>query len=276
MHCRAQWTTLAARSLTAQLQLLLRDQSDDVNLRSDGQSEQPGSLLRRGDRNRLTRCPTLLDSHNAMSRSSGIRLLVCAVAFLVASCADTYAAEGAKSGAVGGAVAGAVLGIFTGNVGGSMVAGAAASAAAGAAIGGMTPKQAPQGTAPAPAQGQGNLASTDPKLLERQQALEAKIGSANFDAARMLALCRHNSAIELARNAYTTADTQERRGYALMIEAVAAEEKGDTATAAAVYPRLVEVDPGIGSTDKARNDALSGVLKVQQVRKDYGLSPTCQ
>jgi hypothetical protein len=37
----------------------------------------------------------------------------------------------------------------------------------------------------------------------------------------------------------------------------------------------VEVDPGIGSTDKARNAALSGVLKVQQVRKDYGRSPTC-
>jgi hypothetical protein len=60
-----------------------------------------------------------------------------------------------------------------------------------------------------------------------------------------------------------------------MIEAMAAEEKGDTATATAVYPRLVEVAPGIGSTDKARNDALSGVLKVQQVRKDYGLPATC-
>jgi len=91
----------------------------------------------------------------------------------------------------------------------------------------------------------------------------------------MLALCRHNSAIELARSAYGSADTQERRGYALMIEAVAAEEKGDTASAAAVYPRLVEADPAIGSTDKARNAALSGVLKVQQVRKDYGRSPTC-
>jgi hypothetical protein len=49
---------------------------------------------------------------------------------------------------------------------------------------------------------------------------------------------------------------------------VAAEEKGDTATAAAVYPRLVEIDPGIGSEDKARNAALSGF-------KDYGRSPTC-
>ena len=212
-----------------------------------------------------------------MLRANLMTLLICAVAFLTASCADTYAAEGAKSGAVGGAVAGAVLGIFTGNIGGSMVAGAAASAAAGAAIGGMTPK-APQGAAPAPppAQGSGNPAATDPKLVERQQALEAKIGAANFDAARMLALCRHNSAIELARNAYTTADTQERRAYALMIEAVSAEETGDTAAAAAVYPRLVDVDPGIGSADKARNMALSGVLKIQQVRKDYGRPPTCQ
>jgi hypothetical protein len=213
-------------------------------------------------------------SGNCMLRSAAMTLLICAVAFLTASCADTYAAEGAKSGAVGGAVAGAVLGVFTGNVGGSMVAGAAASAAAGAAVGGMTPKE-PQAAAPASAQGQGTSVSNDPKLLERQQALEKEIGPANFDAARMLALCRHDSAIELARNAYTTADTQERRGYALMIEAVAAEEKGDTAGAATVYPRLLDVDPGIGSVDKARNAALSGILKVQQVRKDYGRSPTC-
>jgi hypothetical protein len=206
--------------------------------------------------------------------SLGATLFACAGAFLTASCADTYAAEGAKSGAVGGAVAGAVLGVFTGNVGASMVAGAAASAAAGAAIGGMTPK-APQGAAPPPAQGQGSPARTDPQLAERQQALENKIGPANFDAARMLALCRHDSAIELAQKAYTTADTQERRAYALMIEAVAAEEKGDTAAASAVYPRLVEADPALGSTDKARNAALSGILRVQQVRKDYGLSPTC-
>ena len=126
-----------------------------------------------------------------MLRSNVMTLLICGVACLTASCADTYAAEGAKSGAVGGAVAGAVLGVFTGNVGASMVAGAAASAAAGAAIGGMTPK-APQGgaPAPAPAEGQGNSAPADPKLVERQQALEKKIGPANFDAARMLALCR--------------------------------------------------------------------------------------
>jgi len=81
----------------------------------------------------------LLFTDKCMLRSNVTTLLICAVAFLTASCADTYAAEGAKSGAVGGAVAGAVLGVFTGNIAGSAVAGAAASAAAGAAIGGMTP-----------------------------------------------------------------------------------------------------------------------------------------
>ena len=30
-----------------------------------------------------------------------------------------------------------------------------------------------------------------------------------------------------------------------------------------------------GATDKARNAALSGVVKIQEVRKDYGLLPTC-
>jgi hypothetical protein len=206
-----------------------------------------------------------------------LALTACVGAFLAASCADTYAAEGAKSGAVGGAVAGAVLGVFTGNIGGSMVAGAAASAAAGAAVGGMQKKQPaqPQGAASAATQGQANPAPTDPKLAQRQQSLENKIGPANFDAARMLALCRHDSAIELARNAYTNADTQERRGYALMIQAVAEEEKGDVAAAGAVYPRLVEVHPEFDSTDKARSAALSGVLKIQQVRKEYGRPPTC-
>ena len=138
-----------------------------------------------------------------MLRSNVMTLLICAVAFLTASCVDTYAADGASSGPWGGAVAGAVLGVFTGNGGASMVAGAA-SATGGAAIGGVTPK-ASQGAAPPTAQGQAKPAPSDPKLVERQQALESKSGPPSFDAARLLAFCRHNSAIELARNAYTTA-----------------------------------------------------------------------
>ena len=70
-------------------------------------------------------------------------------------------------------------------------------------------------------------------------------------------------------------DTDERRAYALMIEAVAAEEKGDTEAAASVYPRIVELAPSHGSVDKVRSEALSGILKVQQARKAHGLEPIC-
>jgi hypothetical protein len=60
-----------------------------------------------------------------------------------------------------------------------------------------------------------------------------------------------------------------------MIEAVAAEEDGDTDTAAAVYPRLVQLDPARESVVKARNDALSRILKVQQAHKEHGLPAAC-
>jgi hypothetical protein len=207
-----------------------------------------------------------------------LRLLgTCATVLSLTGCAGTYAAEGAKSGLVGGAVAGAVASAFTGgNVGANIVAGAATTAAAGAAVGAMTPKQDPQQSAASPpATDKGNLKSTDPKLIERERELERRIGPENFDAARMLAFCRHDRAIEQARKAFTAADTPERRQYALMLEAITAEEKGDKATANAVYPKMLEIDPTLGTTDKARSDALSGILKVQQVRQEYGLAPTC-
>jgi hypothetical protein len=182
---------------------------------------------------------------------------------------------------VGGAVAGAVASVFTGgNVAANITTGAITSAAAGAAVGAMQPKPS-QGAPPqaaqqtGAAQDTGDLTRVDPQPTEQAQELEKRIGPDNFDAARMLALCRHSSAIELARKAYTTADSPERREYSLMLEAIAAEEKGDTTAAASVYPRMLEADPTLGSVDKARSTALSGVLKVQQVRKDYGRAATC-
>src|SRR5215475_9330297 len=125
-----------------------------------------------------------------MFRSTAMSLLVSALALLTAGCENPNAAQGAKTGAVGGAVAGAVLGILTGgNVGASIAVGAATSAAAGAAVGAMSPGQPSQPAAPPPDQSKASAARTDPKLAERQQALENQIGPANFDAARMLALC---------------------------------------------------------------------------------------
>lgn len=201
-------------------------------------------------------------------------LLGFAFALVASGCAGTYAEEGAKQGFVGGAVAGAVGSLFWGgNVLESAAIGAVTTAAAGAAVGAMnkkpTAEPAPAATAP-PAAG-----TSDQAIIQRDRALEQRIGTDNFEAARQLARCQHDRAIEDARKAYMSADTDERRAYSLMIEAVAAEEKGDTATAAAVYPRLVEIAPSHGPVDKARSEALSGILKVQQARKAHALPPLC-
>jgi hypothetical protein len=189
-------------------------------------------------------------------------------------CAGTYAEEGAKQGFVAGAVAGAVGSIFWGgNALESAAVGAVTSAAAGAAIGGMSKKPDPSAqaaSAAAPASS-GNAE----EVIQRDRAVEERIGPQNFDAARLLARCQHDSAIDAARKSYEAADSDERRAYALMIEAIAAEEKGDTATAAGVYPRLVQLAPDHGPVDKVRSEALSGILKVQQARKDHGLQPLC-
>jgi Flp pilus assembly protein TadD len=112
-------------------------------------------------------------------------------------------------------------------------------------------------------------------LVKRERELTARIGPANFEAARLLARCDHNAAISQAQKAFSAEQTQERRAYALMIEAIAAEEAGNTDKAASIYPQLVQIDPSRESVVKARNDALSGILKVQQVRKEYGIPATC-
>ena len=189
---------------------------------------------------------------------------------IASGCAGTYAAEGAKQGLVGGAVAGAVGSLFWGgNVLGNAAAGAVTTAAAGAAVGGMNKKPGEE-KQPASSSGDG-----DQSIIQRDRALEERVGSDNFEAARLLARCQHDRAIDAARKAYGTADTDARRSYALLVEAVAAEEKGDTTTAAAVYPRLIDLEPTHAPVDRARSDALSAILKVQQARKEHGLPPLC-
>lgn len=210
-------------------------------------------------------------------RSHQLRAILLGAALVCTAygCAGTYAAEGAKQGAVAGAVAGAVGSLFWGgNVLQGAAVGAVTTAAAGAAVGGMNKK--PQETAqPASTQAAAASGANAEALVAQDRAVEERIGSQNFDAARLLARCQHDSAIATAGKAYEAADTDERRSYSLMIQAIAAEEKGDAATAAAVYPRLVELAPDHGPVEKARNEALSGILKVQQARKAHGLQPLC-
>ena len=197
------------------------------------------------------------------------RVAACLTVSLVAGCASGSlasdgAASGAKSGALGGAVVGAIGSVFWGgNVFGNMAASAAVGAASGAAMGAASG------------------ASADQEIEQRRSrseadaALASRIGPANFEAATALAMCKHKKAIGKARTAYGIEQSPERQRFALFIEAIANEEMGDLAAAQKIYPLLASTDPDGGTEDKARSEALSGILEVQRVRQEHGLKPIC-
>ena len=203
-----------------------------------------------------------------LHRTAIVLLHVAAVALsgcAAGSLASEGAASGAKSGALGGAIAGAVGSIFWGgNVVQNMAASAVVGAATGAAIGGASGASADKKI-----EAKRNMSEADAALLN-------KLGQDNFEAAVELAHCKHKTAIGKARTAFGTAGDRERERYALGIEAIANEEMGDPAAAQKVYPLLAaRYADGNGTVERAHADALQGVLKVQQIRQEHGLKPTC-
>lgn len=203
-----------------------------------------------------------------IKEAAGISMLMVVVALsgcAAGSLASEGAQQGAKSGALGGAVAGAVGSIFWGgNVVGNMAAGAVVGAASGAAMGGAAGHSADK------------QIEAKRNMSEADAALAARLGPANFEAATQLAKCKHKTAIGKARTAFGTTNDRELQRYALLIEAIANEEMGDTAAAQEVYPLLARTYPdGSGTVEKARADTLAGILKVQQVRQEHGAKPTC-
>jgi Flp pilus assembly protein TadD len=182
--------------------------------------------------------------------------------------AEKGAGEGAKYGAVGGAVAGAVSAlIFGGNPVQGAVAGGLTGAASGAAVGAMAgsaaDKQAEQRAAQA---GQETA---------QAKALREKIGDKNYTSLLMLAQCQHKNAIASADETIASTQDPKMKTYALMIQGLAAEESGDKALAASVYPKVIKEDPSRGSVDKLRADTLEGLIRVQAARRQHGLPPTC-
>jgi hypothetical protein len=184
-------------------------------------------------------------------------------------CASSQAAKGAGEGAVLGTVGGAVAGavgalIFGGNVAQGAAAGAAMGAASGAATGAVS----------------GAMADSKIKEQEAKQKqaaeLKEKIGDQNFEAANLLAHCKHRQAIGAAQKAYSSTQNPEQRLYALYIQAVAAEESGDGESASKVYAQAVQDDPSRGPVEKVKVKCLEGVMKIQKVRQDYGLPPLCK
>ena len=180
---------------------------------------------------------------------------------------ERMAGEGAKYGAVGGAVAGAVSAlIFGGNPIQGAASGAIVGGASGAATGAMAGAQRDEAMRKQTAR-----ASADPKVA----ALREKIGETNYAAVMQLAQCQHSGAIATAQDAVAKAQDPQHKTYGLIIQALAAEESGDRATAGAIYPKIVELDPSRGSPDKLRADALEGLMRVQTARRQHGLPPIC-
>ena len=197
-----------------------------------------------------------------------------ALALAVSSCAPgsqagKQAGQGATLGAVGGAVAGAVGSLlWGGNVAEGAVKGAAVGAASGAAMGAVSGSAADGAAKDRPA--------AAPSGAEAKEAeLRTRMGDRNYATTVLLTQCRHRDAIASAQATLASSSNPDERAYALLIQSVAAEELGDKALAGSLYPRIVQENPARGSVDKARADALEGVMKVQATRRQHGLPPVC-
>ena len=213
-----------------------------------------------------------------LTRVSGCLCFALAVAGCSAGSKEG-ASRGATTGAVGGVVAGAVGSIFWGGdvVNNALRAGAV-GAASGAAVGAMNgaEREARQSSpAPAPATTPATSAGQTGGLSPANQDLKDRMGDLNFAAGEELARCRHLGAISRAERAFASETDPRRRSYALLIQAMAAEESGNTTKASAVYAQWGQFDPARADPATARNEALDGLLKLQRIRQDTGLPPLC-
>ena len=201
-------------------------------------------------------------------RLQTIVLQVSAFAFLVgcSSSAQEGAGKGATMGMVGGAVAGAVGSLLWG---GNPVEGAVKGAAVGAASGAATGAVAGSMADSAAKEKADKAAQGDPKLQE----LRKRIGDKNYASSLLLAQCKFKDAIASTQETIASTNDKNERDYAMLLQGIAAEESGDKALTASLYPKIAQ-EKG-GSVDKVRADALEGVIKVQATRREHGL-PACK
>jgi hypothetical protein len=203
------------------------------------------------------------------------------LALVLAGCstgAQQGAERGAKAGAVGGLVAGAVGSIFWGgDAVNNALRSAAVGASSGAAVGAMHGAEQEKNRQPVPASGPAPASRPAPAAGKPvyDPAMKTKIGELNFAASEDLARCRHVSAISKAEQAFRAETDPKRRTYALLIEAIAAEESNNAGKANEVYAQWGKFDPAYSDRGKARSEALDGVLKLQKVRQEQGLPPLC-
>jgi hypothetical protein len=196
----------------------------------------------------------------------------------------TQTAKSAKTGAVWGGLAGLVFGGDLSDV----VEGAVIGGAGGAVYGSVKGNQQLKAENNELARQQLRIeqernyilqdATVSTKTSQRQQAPQADeqlliraFGEDNVRSLTALRDCDHKRA-QLYAMAGANSDFLSHRLAAIYLEAMIAEDRGNTNTAAAVYQQIVVQDAGVTSADRARMETLDALTDVRADRRNMGIN----
>ena len=104
-----------------------------------------------------------------------------------------------------------------------------------------------------------------------EELLKRAFGSDNVSSLNALRDCDHKRA-QLYAMAGANSDFLSHRLASNYLEAMIAEDQGDTQTAAVVYKQIVVQDAAIASADRARMEALDALTDLRADRRNMGIS----
>lgn len=127
-----------------------------------------------------------------------------------------------------------------------------------------------KGSARARAQ-RNNEAAREQQDIDR---IRREIGSDAFDGVVALAECRHEVAIANARVAARSTNSNHALA-GLWVQALAFEDKGDTASLDEIEPEIIRWDRGVKDTQQFRQELDAGHRELIQIREEHSLPPSC-
>jgi len=171
------------------------------------------------------------------------------------------AGQGAALGGVSGAAASMVTAlIWGGNVGEAAARGAVWGATSGAVSGAIVGSQE-------------DKRASEQQRAEAEKQLKAKLGEDGFAGLSALARCKHKVAVSYAQTAQESGNDAYVVG-GLWLEVLSYIDQGDSASAEALYPALIEADEHCRTTADVEERAAGAVEGLQNIRKEYKL-PQC-
>ena len=104
-----------------------------------------------------------------------------------------------------------------------------------------------------------------------EELLRRAFGSDNVNSLNALRDCEHKRA-QLYAMAGANSDFLSHRLASNYLEAMIAEDQGDTKTAAVVYKQIVVQDASVATTDRARMETLDALTDLRADRRNMGIS----